>query len=107
MATTIVKTGNFISITGITADVKYSDISSTADGADNLRISIISFKAGSGADIIAIRDSDVTAGAKMMFEKLTATLAVTKYFDGVSCRPCIKFSECTLTAGHEVTICLM
>lgn len=104
MAATITKTGNFISITGIDADVAFSSIG--IGESEDMRVHSISFKAGSGADIIAIREG-TTSGAKIMFEKLTATLATTLYLHGQHCHPCIKYADCTLSTGHEVIIRLV
>jgi hypothetical protein len=102
---TVVVSGPIVSITAIDADWAWSDtFGSTSDG---IYIEWIAFKPGAASDAMSI--SDGLATGPEIFPSVprdSVNSGQIIYYNGRKMRPVIDYSDCTLTAGHSVTILL-
>jgi hypothetical protein len=103
MAATVTITNRIVNITAIDATWLWS---TSFPNDAQLRVTSIEFMGGAANDIIFIRDGSTTGA--IMFHRKTPDTDYTqiKYFFGAMMRPCILFSECTLSSGHKVIITL-
>jgi hypothetical protein len=102
---TVVVSGPIVSITAIDADWAWTDtFGSTSDG---IYIEWIAFKPGAASDAMSI--SDGLATGPEIFPSVprdSVNSGQIIYYNGRKMRPVIDYSDCTLTAGHSVTILL-
>lgn len=99
---TVLKTGNFVNITSVSADLSHENIFAKSE---EVKIKSIEFIPGAANDIISIKNgSDSSASICKLGSGVAAESAVKYFGKGQYMRVLIDFSECTLTAGHKLIL---
>ncbi len=106
-AATVTKSDLMISITGIDADWVWTDEYVSGSRAESLKVQWIYFSPGATDDVLAIEH--INASGSRIFPNTAAAdayspIAIPYY--GAKLKPYIDFSDCTLSAGHQVLILL-
>ncbi|MBF0119983.1 MAG: hypothetical protein HQK79_14205 [Desulfobacterales bacterium] len=103
MATTITRTDQFITITGIDADVLPGTLSRGSD--QSLKIKRIEFVAGNANDKIVIKQgTDTGATICQLGSSQASEPDRIDFGDGCRCKPYIDLSDCTLNNNHKLNI---
>lgn len=101
MAQVIIKSGNFISVTGIDKDIPLSMLIPAHTG-DDIRIKRIEFSAATEDDLVVIKNGadDAAVICQLGSPEIPAPDRV--YFDdgGQYMQPFVDLSACTLIAAH-------
>jgi hypothetical protein len=99
---TILKTGNFINVTSIAADVTHEEIFAKSY---EVKVKSFEFVVGSANDKISIKNGSDASAVIAKIGSAAAPEPAFKYFgDGQYMKVFIDFSECTLGAGHLLII---
>ena len=99
---TILRTGNFVNISAIAADVSMQDILQTAN---DVKVRRMEFIPGSANDVIVIKSGSDAAAVICKLGSASAAEPDRAYFgDGQLMRPFIDFSDCTLNTNHKLII---
>ena len=103
--TTVVKTGLVIEITAIDADWYWTDIPGADE--DGIYVEWIVFLPGAASDKMSISWSRPEYPELFPSVPRSATTdGQIIYYNGKRIKPVIDYSDCTLNAGHKVTIFL-
>ena len=99
---TVTRTGNFVNISAIAADVSMQDIFQTAN---DVKVKRMEFIVGSANDVIVIKNGSDSSAEICRLGSASAAEADRIYFQGGQLmKPFIDFSACTLNAGHKLII---
>ena len=103
---TITKTGNFIEITSIAADVESKDIFRDSNAHEDKKVRSILFVAGSDNDKCVIKNGSASAATIVVLATPDVELPAIRYFDnsGQYMKPFVDFSDCTLNTGHKLIV---
>lgn len=107
MAATVVRNGPIVTITAIDADWVWT--TTFPRHTQGIKVDFIAFKPGATAlDKMSIK-MDSATGPELFpsIPSVSQSYGQIVYYHGATLRPVIDFSDCTLTAGHEVIIKLM
>lgn len=99
---TILRSGNFVNVSGIAADVSHEDIFSDPH---EIKIKSIEFIVGSANDIIVIKNGADDKAEICRLGSGTAAESAVKYFgEGTLMKILIDQSACTLNNNHMLII---
>jgi len=106
MALVVLKTENFIEITGIAADIGVKEILGADDAHKWTKIRSITFIAGANDDKCVIKNGDENSATITVLSTPDVELPAIRYFDnsGQFIKPFVDFSLCTLNVGHKLLI---
>jgi hypothetical protein len=102
---TVVKSSDFIEITGIDADWNWTSAYKAASFPNGIKLHSIQFCPGAISDRLIMKDGSDAGPA--FFDVLCNDLEEKNLYLGIRCKPMIDFSACTLSANHKVIIRVM
>ena len=104
MANTVTRNGPIIALSAMDSDWDWLDTLTGTSYASGVNLMSIQFQPGAADDILIVRNASLT-GAPIVAWKCADEYDYKVYYcHGTKYKPYIDFSECTLTAGHQVII---
>ena len=108
MAATVVSNDVYTSFTvsAIDADWTWTDDFEQHVFARGMPLWAVVFKPGAADDVLSLKNGDAAANKIFPASALTTVDPLIQYYGGNILKPFIDFSECTLSANHEVIFIL-